>query len=180
MSEEGLSDFLLAKRKAAQRIGVSNEQQMPRNIEIERALKEYQAIFRPQQQTAELNALRKSAVDIMSLLHSFSPRLVGPVLRGSADRYSPIQLHLFTDESQTLDWLLIDRHIPFNLSEREYRFNNGDVKRYPLYLIEDEQANVELTIFPEKGIRQPPKSPLDGRPIQRASLSDVQKLLLQK
>ncbi len=180
MSEESISDFQVAKQKAANRLGVTGEQGMPRNIEIEQALKEYQAIFRPQQQALELKALRKTAVEIMSLLHDFSPRLVGPVLRGSADHHSAINIHLFTDNSQVLEWLLIERHIPFNVEEREYRFNGGEIKRCPLYLIEDEEANVELAVFPEKGIRQAPKSPLDGKPIQRASISEAQQLLQQE
>jgi len=180
MSEDGVSDFHTAKRKAAERIGIANEQNMPRNIEIELALKEYQAIFRPQQQATELKTLRKTAIDIMQLLRDFSPRLVGPVLRGTAVQHSAINVHLFTDDSQKLNWLLIEHHIPFNQSEREYRFNDGDVRRQPLYVIEDDETEVELTVFPEKGIRQAPKSPLDGKPIQRASIADVQKLLQQE
>jgi len=180
MSEESISDFHAAKCKAAKRLGITGEQNMPRNIEIELALKEYQAIFRAEQQTTELGSLRKTAVDIMSLLRDFLPRLVGPVLRGTADHYSAINIHLFTDSSQTLDWLLIEHHIPFTIDEREYHFNDGELKRYPLYLIEDEEAKVELTVFPEKGVRQAPKSPLDGKPIQRASIAEVQELLQQE
>jgi len=177
MSKESITDFHAAKCKAAKRLGITGEQNMPRNIEIELALKEYQTIFRPEQQAMELRSLRKTAIDIMNLLHDFSPRLVGPVLRGTADHYSAINIHLFTDSSQTLDWLLIEHHIPFTIDEREYRFNESELKRYPLYLIEDEEAKIELTVFPEKGIRQAPKSPLDGKPIQRASIAEVQKLL---
>jgi len=180
MSAESISDFQVAKQKAAHRLGIAGEQGMPRNIEIEQALKEYQAIFRPQQQAHELKALRKTAIDIMGLLHDFSPRLVGPVLRGSADQYSAINIHLFTDNCLALEWWLIERHIPFNVEEHEYRFNDGEVKRYPLYLIEDEEAKVKLALFPEKGIRQAPKSPLDGKPIQRASIAEVQQLLQQE
>ncbi|MCF6323482.1 MAG: hypothetical protein L3J89_04015 [Gammaproteobacteria bacterium] len=180
MSEESLSGFQAAKQKAANRLGITGEQSMPRNIEIEQALKEYQAIFRPQQQANELLALRKTAIQIMNLLHDFSPRLVGPVLRGSANHHSAINIHLFTDNSQTLEWLLIERHIPFNVEEHEYRFNDGEIKRYPCYRVEDEEARVELAVFPEKGIRQAPKGPLDGKPIQRASISEVQQLLQQR
>jgi len=179
MSEESITDFHAAKCKAAKRLGITDEQNMPRNIEIELALKEYQTIFRPEQQAVELRSLRKTAIDIMNLLRDLSPRLVGPVLRGTADHYSAINIHLFTDNSQTLDWLLIEHHIPFTINEREYHFNGHELKRYPLYLVEDDEAKVELTVFPEKGIRQAPKSPLDGKPIQRASIAEVQKLLQQ-
>jgi len=178
MTEEGVLDFHTAKRKAADRVGVINDQVMPRNIEIELALKEYQAIFRAEQQPAQLSALRKTAITVMQLLSDFSPRLVGSVLRGSADQYTTIDIHLFSDNSLSLDWLLIEHHIPFNMSEREYRFKGDVIERYPLYLIEGEgDADVALTVFPERGVRQPPKSPLDGKSIQRASISEVQALL---
>ncbi len=180
MTEEGISDFHTAKRKAANRMGVTNEQNMPRNVEIELALKEYQAIFRQDQQPHRLRALRKTAIEVMRLLERFSPRLVGPILRGTADQHSAINIHLFTDNSQALDWLLMEHHIPFRIGEREYRFSDNNVRRQPLYLIADGEIEVELTLFPEIGIRQAPKSPLDGKPIQRASVSDVQKLLSQE
>ncbi len=179
MAEEGISDFHTARRKAANRIGVTNERHLPRNVEIELALKEYQAIFKRDLQPTRLRVLRKTAIEIMRLLERFSPRLVGAVLRGTADRHSAINIHLFTDNSQALDWLLMEHHIPFKIGERECRFNENDLRRQPLYLIEDGEIEVELTVFPEIGIRQAPKSPLDGKPVQRASISDVEKLLQQ-
>ncbi len=56
---------------------------------------------------------------------------------------------------------------------------DGKIKRYPRYLIKDEEAKVALAVFPKKGIRQVPKIPLDGKSIQRTSISEVQQLLQQ-
>ncbi len=177
MSQEGISDFHAAKLKAAARAGIQHEQALPSNAEVELALKEYQAIFRPEQQAARLNTLRKTAITIMRLLKDFSPRLVGPVLRGTADTHAAINIHLFTDSGQAIDFFLMERHIPFTISECEYHFNENDLRRQPCYLIKDDDIDVELTLFPEIGIRQAPKSPLDNRPIQRASIAEVEKLL---
>ena len=38
MREQGVDDFLLAKRKAAERLGVTDASILPRNTEIEAAL----------------------------------------------------------------------------------------------------------------------------------------------
>ena len=45
MSEHGIRDFLTAKRKAAERFGVTDGSVLPKNIEIEDALAEYQRLF---------------------------------------------------------------------------------------------------------------------------------------
>ena len=45
MAEHGISDFLLAKRKAADRFGVADGATLPKNVEIEAALEQYQRLF---------------------------------------------------------------------------------------------------------------------------------------
>ena len=46
MAEHGIGDFLAAKRKAAERLGVEDGAAMlPKNSEIEAALAEYQRLF---------------------------------------------------------------------------------------------------------------------------------------
>jgi len=46
MAEHGIRDFLIAKRKAAERMGVTDVAAvLPRNVEIEDALAEYQRLF---------------------------------------------------------------------------------------------------------------------------------------
>ncbi len=46
MAEEGVKDFMLAKRKATARLGLTNRTLLPSNIEIEQALLAYQRLFR--------------------------------------------------------------------------------------------------------------------------------------
>ncbi len=42
MAEHGIEDFLQAKRKAADRLGVNDVAVLPKNVEIEAALREHQ------------------------------------------------------------------------------------------------------------------------------------------
>lgn len=178
MAEEGVTDFHSAKRKAAERLGITGNRAMPRNIEIEQALQEYQAIFRQHQQPSRLEELRLVALEVMRILKPFSPRLVGAVLRGTADIHSPINLHLFCDNSEEIGWALMEHHLPFTIRERQYRYSGESEPRcHQVYSIRHDDIEIELTVFSENGIRLAPKSPLDGKPIQRASCSDVEKLL---
>ena len=97
MAEQGLDDFRLAKQKAAARLGNPDSRQMPGNAEIQEALVEYQELFLGEAHTQRLRQLRRSALEAMRLFEPFAPRLVGPVLEGSAGHDTVVSLHLFAD-----------------------------------------------------------------------------------
>jgi hypothetical protein len=80
MEEHGVQDFLLAKRKAAERLGNRDDSVLPRNSEIEAALAERQRLFGGETHGARLQLQRRAALTAMRALDSFGPRLVGPVL----------------------------------------------------------------------------------------------------
>ena len=84
MAEHGIRDFLFAKRKAAERFGVVDGSVLPRNTEIEEALREYQRLFGGEEHVESLYAQRQVAAEVMRRLQKFQPRLVGPVLHGTA------------------------------------------------------------------------------------------------
>ena len=86
MAQHGIHDFLTAKRKAAERLGVTDASALPRNTEIEAALAEYQRLFDPSGHEQTLQAQRRAALQAMRWLSQFEPRLVGPVLSGTATR----------------------------------------------------------------------------------------------
>src|SRR3982750_692673 len=84
MSEHGIRDFLTAKRKAAERFGVTDGSVLPKNTEIEDALAEYQRLFGGTKHGETLAAQRNAALSAMQLLSGFQPRLAGAALPGSA------------------------------------------------------------------------------------------------
>ena len=88
MAEHGIRDFLVAKRKAAERFGVTDGAVLPKNTEIEMALVEYQRLFGRDAHTESLQAQRAAALRAMRQLSGFGPRLVGPVLSGTATEHS--------------------------------------------------------------------------------------------
>ena len=66
MAQHGIHDFLTAKRKAAERLGVTDVSALPRNIEIEAALAEYQRLFNAHTRTRRaLQAQRRAALYAM-------------------------------------------------------------------------------------------------------------------
>lgn len=113
IAEQGIQNYLVAKQKAAARLGMVAIRNLPRNEEIDAALNEYHRLFRAQKQPQHIARLRKLALEAMNFLEAFSPRLVGGVLEGSAGEFSPITLHLFPDTPEDVMRKLMERGIPF-------------------------------------------------------------------
>ena len=97
MAEGGIRDYHQAKLKAAERLGIFDDASLPRNREIEDALREYQRLFQ-RENVAAVRQRREAALRAMEFFRDFEPRLVGPVLEGTADTRSPVTLHLYSDD----------------------------------------------------------------------------------
>ncbi len=177
MREQGVDDFLLAKRKAADRLGVTDASILPRNTEIEAALVAHQRLFAADRHEADLAALRRSALEAMRLMSDFQPRLVGPVLTGTASAHSEINLHLFTESPEAVSIRLEERGVPHEVLERRLRYERDRVVTYPALRFVAGRQTVDAVVFPLDGIRQAPSSPVDGKPMRRASAAEVEALL---
>jgi hypothetical protein len=181
MADEGIASYYKAKFKAAERLGVSDTRNMPGNDEIEQALMDYQRLFKADTQPAALRQLREAALKAMQFFDDFTPRLVGPVLNGTANEYSEVQLHAFTDTPEQISLFLIGKNIPFELGERRLTFSKkGTPVTYPVYRFVAGEVGVEVIVFPVDGIRQAPLSPVDGRPIKRAPAAAVERLMKEE
>ena len=177
MVENGIRDYQLAKRKAAGRLGMGNSRDLPRNDEIEREREAYQRLFGDDERVRHVIALRRRALEAMRLLERFDPRLVGPVLNGTADRHSEICLHLFSDPPEAVAMFLLDRRIAYDQGEARIRFQANAHERLPAFAFTAGEAQVELVVFSARARRRAPLSPVDGRPMRRAKLAEVTALV---
>ena len=177
MAEHGVRDFLFAKRKAAERYGIVDGAVLPRNTEIEEALQEYQRLFGGAAHVESLLAQRRVALDVMHRLRDLQPRLVGPVLTGTATEHDDVQLHAFAESAELLGMRLMDEGIPFEVGERRVRYTAERVAQQPALRLEVDGQPVEIVVFPLDGIRQSPVSPVDGKPMRRADASEVAALI---
>ena len=177
MAEHGIGDFLTAKRKAAERFNVTDNAVLPKNTEIEQALIEYQRLFRGDSHERSLHGKRRAALRAMRQLEAFEPRLVGPVLTGTATEHSDVQLHLFAEDAESVAISLMDQGIRHEVTARRVKMNADRVLEYPGVRFEIEDQPIEATVFPTDGIRQAPVSPVDGRPMRRANAQELEALL---
>lgn len=177
MAEHGIDDFGFAKRKAAERFGTFEGAVLPSNAEVEAALQEYQRLFEADTHEDTLYALRQTAVAAMEMLEDFSPRLVGPVLTGTATRNTEVQLHLFADRPEAVTIRLLDTAVPHELVERRVKVRADEWVLTPAVRLTIDDVPVDALVFGRDGQRQAPLSPTDGRPLRRASIEEVRALL---
>lgn len=177
ISEGGLRDYRQAKLKAAARLGILDEFSLPRNDEIEDALREHQRLFRAEAQSTALRELRATARDAMRFFARFEPRLVGPVLEGTADEHSAVCLHLYSDHPLEIEALLLERGIPFESQTRRLRLDRGTADDFPVFLFSAGAHAIDLTVLPYDRLRQAPLDRIDEKPMQRATLTVLEALL---
>ncbi|BFI97254.1 MAG: hypothetical protein RSP_27640 [Rhodanobacter sp.] len=177
MSEHGIRDFHRAKLKAAERLGILDEQALPRNQEIEQALREHQRLFHAGSQPQWLQERREAAVEAMRFLARFEPRLVGAVLDGTADAHSAVCLHVFSDDPDAVHRHLHEHGVPFETQTRRLRVSRDGQDEFPVLLFAADTLPFDLTVLPHDALRQAPLDRVDEKPMRRASLAAVEELL---
>lgn len=176
MMEKGLGDYRLAKAKACERLGL-NAGPLPSNEEVEAALAVRNRIFHGDRHTLRLRRLREAAVDVMRRLDSFSPRLVGSVLTGTATEHSAIDLHLYTDTPESVGTQLGALGLDHRVIQFQHRWRKGGTESVPGYRFYREEFEYLAAVFPEKRRAHAPLSRVNGRPMRRASQREVARLL---
>lgn len=175
--EQGIQDYRLAKTKAAERLGLSARGSLPGNPEIEHAVGEHLKLFGRESHLDLLRILREAALSAMELLAAFTPRLVGPVLHGTAAANSAVNLHVFSDSAELVAQALQDRRVQYRIYERRIKSRRDHAEAFSGFRFTHDNSSIEATVFPVDGMRQAPISPVNGKPMQRADKQKVLDLL---
>ncbi len=181
MADEGVADFRVAKEKAARRLGAGGDAQQgwPSNAEIEEELQSRLQLFHGEAHSAELRQLREQAVQAMHWLAEFQPRLTGPVLSGTATRHAAITLHLFADTPESVIFFLMDQRVAYEEVWQRLHYGDAPARDYPSLKLNYAGADLRLVLFDLDEDRRSPASPVDGKPLRRATLAQLQKLLAE-
>jgi len=177
IAEGGLRDYRQAKLKAAQRLGIFDDLSLPKNGEIEDALREHQRLFRANDQPETLRSLREAALEAMRFFADFEPRLVGPVLDGTADEHSAVCLHLHDDGGDRVAVFLQERGIPYEERTRRLRLERETTADVPVFVFSAGDSAIDITVLPYDRLRQAPLDRIDEKPMRRANLAAVEELV---
>ena len=173
LAGDGSLDYGSAKRKAARQLGASDTGNLPDNLQIEEALRSYQALYHADETREQLALLRQTAIEYMEQLADFDPHLTGSVLNGTAGPHADINLQLFTDAQKEVEFLLMRQKTPYQAAE----FRTPDTSRriYPRFIIDDPRAPIDLVVYPSTELRGMKRLQADGSP-RRLRLSQVRTL----
>jgi hypothetical protein len=127
--EEGM-EYGAAKRRAGRDVGGRVE--MPSNEAVEDAVIEHIALFCADSQPGELRALRDVAVLWMDRLAEFRPHVSGAVWRGTATRWSAVQLDLYCDDPKAAEIALINAGVDYDTGVMD---RNGPRGREPMSVL---------------------------------------------
>ena len=170
MAEGGITDYVQAKRKAAQGLGLPENTRLPDNAEVEAELRCYQRLFQDEAQRQRIDHLRKVAREIMTVVQRFNPYLTGSVLDGTAGRHSEIDIQLFTDSAKDVEIFLLNQRIDY-----EHSTPRTDRAEAVLTLQGDDSV-INLIVYPRNQERVVFKT-RDGRIRQRLRLEAMDSLL---
>lgn len=107
--ESELTDWSLARRKAAEHLGLSpRATPMPSDDEIIAEIRIYHALYGGDEHAKQLQAQRELALEAMRLLPRFTPQLVGPVAEGWAHAGSDIVIEVFAQNSKEVEIELVN------------------------------------------------------------------------
>jgi hypothetical protein len=174
LAEDGNLDYGSAKRKAARQLGAPDSGNLPDNQQIEEALRSYQALYQADETRAQLELLRKVAIEYMEQLADFDPHLTGSVLNGTAGPHADINLQLFTDNQKDVEFLLMRLSSPYQVGE--HRASDSPGRTYPRFLIDDSRTTVDIIVYPAAELRNMKRLQADGSP-RRLRLPQVRTLV---
>lgn len=160
MAQDGITDYGLAKRKAAKILGAPENEALPTNEEVEAELRAYQALFQDKEHAERLRVLRETALAAMDFLAGFRPYLTGSVLDGTAGRYAEIELQLYADSAKDVEIFLLSHTIPYEHADN--RQQGADAPEARLRMVW-EGTGILLSIYPHQAERRQRKDDRGGR-----------------
>jgi len=180
MYERAESEYYTAKRKAAKRLcrqGVKPED-LPSNAEIRDQIQVFARIHEGQKRTEHLRDMRLEALRLMRLLRAFRPRLIGSVMTGHVRKGSDIDIHVFAGSPGLISDLLENEGYQFDV-ERKQIVKFGEARTFTHIHVYD-RFNYELTVYPEEKAHYVFKSSITGKPIERASIRELEEMLARE
>lgn len=177
MYERAESEYFTAKQKAAKRLcrGTVKPSDLPSNAEIRDQIQTFARLHEGERRTANLRDMRLHALGMMRTLCRFRPRLIGSVMTGHTRKGSDIDLHLFSDHLEPVTSTLDAEGVQYEV-ERKHIEKHGEARVYTHVHVYD-TFNFELTVYPEDKAHYVFKSSITGKPIERASIAELESFI---
>lgn len=180
MYERIESEYFTAKRKAAKRLcrrSVKPED-LPSNAEIREQIQVFARLHEGDKRLQHLKEMRLEALRLLRLLRAFRPRLIGSVMTGHVRKGSDIDIHIFSDNVGLITDLLEQDGLQFDVQRKQVVKHNE--ARVFTHIHVYSRFNFELTVYPEDKAHYVFRSSITGKPIERASVRELEEMLRQE
>jgi len=172
------SEYLGAKERAVLMLGLGSQVRLPSNRQIRECI----ALLTREELGGDelgrrLKEMRTIATEVMMALSDFDTFLIGSTLSGEIHSTSDVDLHVYCDQPATLVDVL--DQWGFEDVEEEY-VENRKGQFVHLRWTTESGYPVEITVYPLSWRELTPYSSVTGKPMKRAQLAQVRRLLQEE
>src|SRR5262249_14068345 len=180
MYSREVSEYYTAKKKAARLIckGWVKPADLPSNVEIRDQIQMMARLFEGTARADNLLAMRLAALAMMRRLAPFRPRLIGSVLTGHVRQGSDIDLHVFSDTTEAVSHVLDQDGLDYTVERKQVRKHGEERMFTHLHLVD--RFPFELTMYAADQAHFVFKSSITGKPIERASIAELEQFLARE
>ena len=169
-------EFKQAKHQAAKALATRT---LPSNKDIAHEIDKLADETEGSARRERLVEMRKDALGIMVLLGEFTPRLVGSVWRGTANKNSDIDIEIFTsNQAQVLQRLKCNDLTPTKVEWQAVTKGAKSEKALHIQMTLQSGNEVELIARAPEKMDQTDKCETYGDPIRGLNIHQLRKLLL--
>ena len=172
IAEHGITDWSMAKRKAARALDLGWGVPLPGDDEVEAALTDYHVLFSGEEHDVMIREQREEALTWMRKFEAFAPRLTGGVAAGWATEDSGIRLELDADNAKSVELALINAGL-------RYRPLSSNADGPVELAVETPAGGLHLVVRTLDSARHRPSRERGAREELRLSVRDVEALLAE-
>jgi hypothetical protein len=147
--EEGIKDYLYAKKKAAKSLGINENANLPTNSQIDKAIDEFNKIFNPNIDIEFLQQFKTQALELMSIFKNFKPHLMNQLSQGIIPKFPEIKINLFADNLKDVEYVLLNSELSYDFKEVKMNAKEGKhlVKSIPTIYLENLSIPAEIKVY---------------------------------
>jgi hypothetical protein len=147
--EDGIKDYLYAKKKAAKSLGINENANLPTNSQIDKAIDEFNKIFNPNIDIEFLQQFKTQALEVMSIFKNFKPHLMDQLSQGIIPNFPEIKINLFADNLKDVEYVLLNSELSYDFKEIKMNAKGGkhSVKSIPTIYLENLSIPAEIKVY---------------------------------
>ena len=150
--EEGIKDYLFAKKKAAKSLGLNENVSLPTNSQIDKAIDDFNKIFNPNIDIEFLQQFKTQALEVMNIFKNFKPHLMNQLSQGIIPKFPEIKINLFADNLKDVEYVLLNSELSYDFKEVKMNIKEGkpSIKSIPTIYLDNLSIPAEIKVYFEK------------------------------